>query len=98
MSENFQVVRVTTSAWNDEKGFHIRKSIRWMRRKSVGHNALEEEIDMVGSDEASRKIINLTEVEDGLYVVVIVNISRDYETGYSDDWDYKLVPYVEEKP
>lgn len=38
-------------------------------------------------------IVNIDECKPGLYELKIVNISRDYETGYADDWDLMLVPY-----
>ena len=37
------------------------------------------------------RILNLGEVEDGIYEVVVCNESHDYETGYVDDYDYRLV-------
>ena len=49
---------------------------------------------MMGVDES---IINLYECDDGIYEVIMCNLSHDWETGYLDDWDLKLIPYKKEK-
>jgi hypothetical protein len=67
-----------------------------MRRLSTGINILEEDVSVIGAAEVIQSIENLHEVEDGLYEVVTCNIKTDWETGYVDDYDLKLVPFVEE--
>ena len=37
------------------------------------------------------RIIDFHKVEDGVYELIFCNESRDWETGYVDDHDYKLV-------
>jgi hypothetical protein len=63
-----------------------------MRRLSTGHDFLSEDTSMVGADEVIPQIVNLDEVEDGLYRVITVNERRDWESGYVDSYDYRLVP------
>ena len=67
-----------------------------MRRKSKGLNILEKDANATENDCVMRRITNLNSVDDGLYTVVICDEERDFETGYVEDWNYKLVPFVEE--
>lgn len=32
-------------------------------------------------------------VPEGIYELVYTNIGYDFDTGYPDTWDYKLIPY-----
>lgn len=91
------VVRLKTSCWLDASGIHFKKTLRVLKRMSSGHDFLTEDIRQVGADETIFKITNLNECEDGLYEVCIINETRDCETGYVDDWEFKLIPYVGEK-
>ena len=50
-----------------------------------------EDISCIGAEEVLPRIINLDECKDGVYEVTACNISHDFETGYADDWDYKLI-------
>lgn len=87
------VVRIKTSVWSDNKGIYTRKNITYLKRQTIGHNILDEDISMIGADEVATKIVNLHEVEDGIYQVVICNVSRDYESGHIDGYDFKLVKW-----
>lgn len=89
--ENLCVVRLTTSSWSDRNGAYQRKSLRFLKRKCEGYNILDEDCMMVGADEVINRILNLNDVEDGVYQVVMSNISTCWETGYVDDYDYELV-------
>lgn len=89
------VVRLTTSAWSDKRGLHLKKSLTYLKRKSTGWNALADEADAAGDLNASDSIINLDECEDGVYEVVTCNHSHDWETGIIDGYDFKLIPFVE---
>ena len=86
------VVRVRTSHYAKRNGLVQTKSVTVMRRMSQGHDFLGEDASMVGADLVMARITNLHEVDDGLYQVVTVNEGRDWETGYLEEWDYKLVP------
>ena len=89
------VVRVRTSYWHDKKGGHIRKDINYLKRKSRGYNVLDEDMYLGSADLVLPTIINLYDVEDGIYELITVNESRDWETGYIDSYDMKLIPYKE---
>lgn len=89
------VVRLKTSIWLDERGAHIKKSLNFLKRKSSGYNILKEDSQMVGADEVLPRIVNIDSVADGIYEVTTCNESKDWETGYVDDYDYKLLPFNE---
>ena len=85
------IVRLTTSSWSDNRGIHVRKDIVNLKRKSSpGYDLLDEEFNNAGPDSLP---INLYEVNDGIYEVILVNGQRDWETGYIDDWETRLVEY-----
>ena len=90
------VVRVQTGYWHDERGLHIKKTIRYLKRECL-HNLLKEDCHAVGADEVAARIQNLHSVEDGLYTIEITNEHRDHETGDIKDYDYILVPYTKEE-
>jgi hypothetical protein len=92
------VVRVTTTYFKTKRGLATRKDVTYLRRKSCGHNFLDDDATMAGPDNAIKQIVNLDTVKDGIYKVIITNISTDWETGYVDDYDFLLVPFEESKP
>lgn len=94
--ENYVIVRLTTTSWENSRGLNIKRSLNYMRRMSKGYSALEATIDDAGADAVVPMIINLHKCKDGLYKVVVCNESTDFETGYLDSWDFKLVPYSED--
>lgn len=89
------VVRISTSFFESKHGLTYQRQIRYLKRKSFGWNPLEDEFRNIG-EEALATITNLSSVKDGIYEVVLNSISTDWETGYSDYWDWKLIPYVED--
>ena len=90
------VVRLTTSSWSSKRGVFLQKSLSYLRRKCDGYNILEEDTTYVGAEEVAHKVVNLYDVEDGIYEVVTCNESRCWETNTIDDYDYKLIPYEED--
>lgn len=89
--ESICVVRLTTTAWRDSRGVHLKKSLNFLKRKCKGFNILDEDCSMVGAEEVIPRITNMDSVEDGIYEVVTCNESRDWESGQIDDYDYMLV-------
>ena len=85
------VVRLRTTMWADKSGLHTKKSLTSLRRKSEGFNVLEEDASAVGVEEVLPRILNMDECPDGVYEVVMCNESHDWETGYVDNYDYRLV-------
>ncbi len=85
------VVRLTTTFWRDERGVYQKKNLKFLKRKCVGYNILDEDCQMVGVEEVISRIINLDCTPDGMYKVVVCNESRDWESNIIDDYDYKLV-------
>lgn len=85
------VVRLRTTKWADKSGLHIKKSLTFLRRKSEGFNILEEDTGAAGVEEILPRILNMDECQDGIYEVVMCNERHDYETGYVDGYDYRLV-------
>lgn len=86
------VVRVRTSHYAKRNGLVQTKSVTVMRRMSRGHDFLDEDVSATGAELVMDRITNLHEVEDGLYRVITINERRDWESGYVEEWDYKLVP------
>lgn len=93
-SKSRTVVKVVTSYWCDKRGVYSKRSFKVLKRKSFGYNLLLEECAYIGTDVVKR-ILNFNDVEDGIYEVVICNISRDWESGQIDDWDLELVEFKE---
>lgn len=89
------IVRLRTSYWKDRKGAYTRKDLTVLSRKSVSPHIFKEELDATGARSTLDSIVNLYEVPDGIYEVVPVNFTRDWETGYVDGYDLKLIPYNE---
>ena len=90
------VVRVKTTVWSDKRGLHTKRSLTFLRRRCEGVNILEEDVGAIGAEEVTSRIPNLWEVKDGVYTLVTCNDRRDYETGYIEDYDYKLVSCLED--
>lgn len=84
-------VRVRTTVWADNRGLHTRKSLTFLRRQCEGFNVLAEDASAIGAEKVLPRILNLGEVEDGIYEVIVCNKTYDYETGYIEDYDYRLV-------
>lgn len=96
ITKDICVVRLITTYWHDCKGAYLRKNLNILKKKSSGYNILTEECDNIGAAEVLPEITNLYEVPDGVYEVVICNVSKDSVTGYVDDYyDYKLKEYKE---
>jgi hypothetical protein len=87
------VVRVVTQAYETSRGVHVRKSILYLKRLSDGPNVLKDDVDAIGAEDAISAVLNLHEVPDGVYELRVCDVSREYETGYVDDWSYKLIPF-----
>lgn len=90
---NLQVVRLSTSAWSDDRGVYLRKSLTTLKRKSSGYQILTEDVNNISPLEVIENIVNLNDCVDGIYKVEICNVSTDWETGYVESYDYKLVPF-----
>lgn len=89
------VVRLVTTYWASKKGLHTKKDIIFLKRKSEGFNWLEEDSLMSGCDRVFPLIVNLEECTDGIYEVIMVNETKDWESGHVESWEYKLVPFTE---
>ena len=87
-----EIVRVRTSTWSDRRGVHVKKSVTFLRKQSSGIGLLDEEISAVGAEDTVAKILNLDACSDGVYRVIVCNQKRDWETGYIDDYDFRLEP------
>ena len=85
------VVRLRTTTWADKRGLHQKKSLEFLRKQCTGFNALEEDVETEGAEEVFQRILDIEMCADGIYEVVVFNEKRDYETGYVEDYDYRLV-------
>lgn len=89
------VVRLSTSAWLSGNAVFQSRCLRLMKRRSCGEcpEYFIEDANNIGASEMLANIVNFNESPDGLYVLSICNVRKDWETGHVDDYDYKLVPY-----
>lgn len=94
------VVRVSTTYYTTKRGFAMTKRIEFLKRKSDRDCvfSIKEDVSCGGADSVMQRIVNLDEVDDGVYQMIWINEFRDRESGYVEDWDYKLVPHEEAKP
>lgn len=69
------------------------KSVSLLKRLSGEDPYLAHDLDAVGEELVLKAIKNLDEVEDGIYSLITTDVKCDWETGYVDDYKYKLVPY-----
>lgn len=92
--ENRCFVRLRTTMWADKTGVYTKKSLTYLRRLCVGYNLLAEDVTQISADKIIPNIVDLYKCKDGIYEVVSCNESRDFETGYIDDYDYKLIPFA----
>lgn len=88
------VVRLRTEYWTDKRGVNMKKSLLLMRRVS-GCDYIIEDAQNSSAQEVVERVRKFSEHPDGLYEVNFMPLSRDYETGDVDDYDYILTPYVE---
>ena len=86
------VVRVQTEAYKKGDTYFYGKSIRVLKRKTT-YDFVKDEVDNIGIIDGLENIINLSGVHNGVYEVVVAHESYDFESGYLDDWSFKLVPY-----
>lgn len=86
------IVRVRTSERRIVNGLTYERQIYVLKRQSEGFDFFNEEINCVGADLTARKITNLFDVKDGVYQVILTNISKDWESGHVDDFDFELIP------
>ena len=89
-STNNLFIRLRTDMWYDTNGCYLKKNIRFLRRMSNGNNFLYDDLCNIGANDVVPRIINLDECDDGIYIVTMCDIRRDYETGQIDDYNYTL--------
>lgn len=75
------------------QGAYQRTSLRYLKRHTKGFNFFDEDCSMVGTEDVIPKIVNLAKCEDGVYLLVMCNAHRDWETGHGEDWDCQLLPF-----
>lgn len=85
------VVKVQSEAYKRGDTYFYGKSIRVLQKLTT-YDILRDECDNIGIFDGIENILNLNSVKDGKYYLEPVNVSRDCETGYIDDWDFKLIP------
>lgn len=86
------VVKLKTEHYFDSKGnVVVTKKLTQLKRKSRGSIS-----DILIDVEDIPYIHNLYACKDGVYELVWDNVRYDWEYGVADEWDYKLIPYLEE--
>ena len=94
VEEDRCIVKLKTTVWADRGGLHQKKSLIYLKRQCKGFNILSEDVAQIGAKEVAAQIVNLDECKDGIYEVRACNQSVDWESGYVDNYDYKLIPLV----
>ena len=89
------VVKVQTEAYKRGETYFYGKSLRVIKRLT-DLDVISEDVSNIGTKEALENILNLSNLKDGTYCVVVVNRSYDIESGYLDGWNWGLVPYKED--
>lgn len=87
------VVRVTKSSFVTNGKLRLVTDVYTLKRKSK-FDALGEEISAAG-DDAILSIVNLDDVDSGVYKLVYCDVRLSSSYSESDDWSLKLVPYDE---
>ena len=93
-NESLCVVRLRRTAWHSKNGVHYKTSLTYLKRKCIGYNILDDMADMEGAIESEP--VNMHELAEGVYRVVMTNVTHDYESGMIDGYDLKLEPYEED--
>jgi hypothetical protein len=91
-----EVVRLRVSEYKSQRGYAVRIELNRVERHCTGYQPLKE--DFSNGGELISRITNLLDVKPGLYEVRATNFSKDWETGYVDDWDLVLVPFKPAPP
>jgi hypothetical protein len=94
---NICIVRLRTSIWEDNRGVHCKKDLIPMKKLSSGYQLLEEDVANGGAEDVWMRTVNTDICQDGIYTFTTCNEHKDWETGYIDDYDYRLVPYQKEE-
>lgn len=85
-------IKVRTCHYVDNRGsLTYRRELIPMKPKST-YNLLMDDAQHTDPKMVLDKITNLHEAPDGIYDIKTVNLIRCWETGYVEDYDYKLVP------
>ena len=95
MIKSKTIVKLSTEYYHDNKSAYVKKKLTTLKRKSTGYNLLIEECDNIDTQEVLSNIVNLFDVEDGVYELTTYNHSYDYQLGTLDDYDYKLIEYIQ---
>lgn len=84
-------IRLSRSYWNDNDGIYQKIQLKFLKRKCIGFNMILDDCSMSDPKIVLDRVINLHECKDGIYKVIFCNTKIDGETGYTDEWDYKLI-------
>lgn len=90
--KNKTIVRISRNYFRNRKGEFVKQTkISPLKRKCTGQQLIEYDYDNVDCEYIIDRIINLEELKDGIYELIPINLGTDFETGYIQDYDYKLV-------
>jgi hypothetical protein len=93
--ESLVIVRLTKSSYKRGNKYSKEISISLLKSKSKNENGWLDEEASNGFDSFMESITNLDSCKPGIYQFVTCNLSRDWETGIVDGYDFKLIPYNE---
>ena len=84
-------VKLTVTAYKTKAGFELKKSLYFYKVPNPEH--LIDCFNEYADDLGEYSINNLHLLDSGIYELVVVNVSRDWETNNIEDWDYELIPW-----
>ncbi len=86
-------VKLTTDRYFSNNKYIVKKELYFYKKPNPKQlvDQFYDDISMTGFD--CERVINLDECIDGLYELIVCNISRDWESGWVDDWDWKLIEW-----
>lgn len=82
--ENINVVEVTTKFFSTKNGVHLKKSVSQVKKHSKGYQIITEGSVEMGAEKLLKNIVNLHQVDDGLYLIKQIG----------DPNIYRLIPFL----
>lgn len=89
------VVRKKTEFFvGSRNSLNIRIKLIPVKSLSFGYQPIEDDISNSDAETVLNRILNINDVNDGIYKIVSCNHFTDKDTGYVESWNYRLIPYV----
>jgi len=84
-------VSLTVTSYLTKTGFELKKSLYFYKNPNPEY--LIDAFKEWAKERGLYAITNLHLLDDGIYELVIRNISYDWDTGTPDDWEFELIEW-----